>query len=58
MRYAEYANVTDLPVRAAEGSPLALPPEARGTAWVDALRCDTATPLAVHDPRVTGAGRR
>ncbi|MGN9914213.1 beta-galactosidase [Phytohabitans sp. LJ34] len=66
--YTEYANVSALPVRATAGSPLALPPDARGTAWVDGLRSAGATPLAVYDdphygrwPAVTtaayGAGR-
>nr|WP_269474619.1 beta-galactosidase [Phytohabitans flavus] len=68
LTYDEYANVAALPVRAAEGSPLALPPDAAGRAWVEGLRCAGATPLAVYDhphygrwPAVTtvacGAGR-
>jgi beta-galactosidase len=47
VRYDEYSAVTaPVPVRAGEGSPLALPPDAAGTRWIDGLQPDGAEVVA------------
>ncbi|MGR6918573.1 beta-galactosidase [[Actinomadura] parvosata] len=46
-RYDEFSNLdADLPVRAADGSPLDLSGEAAGTRWADGLQADGAEVLA------------
>jgi beta-galactosidase len=53
--YTEYSNLTeDLPVRAAGGSPLAVPAGAAATAWVDGLIPAGAEPLAWYEHRHFG----
>ncbi|NJP97554.1 beta-galactosidase [Nonomuraea sp. FMUSA5-5] len=45
--YDEFSNLdADLPVRAADGSPLDLPGQAAGTRWADGLQADGAEVLA------------
>ncbi|MGP3915604.1 beta-galactosidase [Nonomuraea sp. 10N515B] len=49
VRYDEFSNLTrDLPVRAAPGSPLALPDNATATRWADALTVADADVLATY----------
>ncbi|GAA0672521.1 beta-galactosidase [Kitasatospora atroaurantiaca] len=67
--YDEFSNLSaDLPVRAAPGSPLTLPPGSTATRWVEGLTAADATALVEYDhphfgrwPAVTtrrhGAGR-
>lgn len=48
--YDEYSNLgADLPVRAAEGSSLAVPAGARATCWVDGLTLEGAQALAEYE---------
>jgi beta-galactosidase len=48
--YDEFSNITgDLPVTAAEGDPLGLPPDATGIRWADGLQPDGAQILAHYD---------
>ncbi len=48
--YDEFSNLTgELPVRAAPGAPLTLPPGAAGTRWVDGLQPEGAEILAGYE---------
>ncbi|MFI6151753.1 beta-galactosidase [Kitasatospora sp. NPDC051170] len=48
--YDEFSNLpADLPLRAVPGSPLALPPGATATRWVEGLNATDATVLAGYD---------
>ena len=50
VQYEEFSNLTaPLPVHAAPGSPLSLPPTATATRWVDALTVQDAEVLAGYD---------